>query len=59
MAGDQHSIFGAHQIGLNKVGAPQNGQPVGLQGVFGEFAAGATMADDQGRIAVERLPAAA
>ena len=53
VAGDQHAVLGDHEVGLDDVGATGNGDAVGFQRVLGAQAAGAAVADDQRRLAVE------
>ncbi len=48
VAGDQHAVLGAHQVGLDVVGALFDGQPVGGQGVLRHVAGGAALGDQQG-----------
>jgi hypothetical protein len=54
VAGDQHAVLGGHEVGLDEVGPHLDGEAVGFQRVLGQRAAGAAVADHQGRLAVER-----
>ena len=45
--GHEDAVTGADQVGFDVVGAEPDGQPVGLQGVFGPVTRGAAVGDDQ------------
>ena len=46
MSCDEHAVAGHDQIGLDVIRTLLDGQPIGLQGVFGPLAAGAAMGND-------------
>ena len=47
MAGDEHTVSGHDQVGLDVVGALLDRQSIGLEGVLGPFAARAAMRNDK------------
>ncbi len=53
MSRDEHAILGQVQVFLKRVGAEIGRQFVGGLGLLGHKAGQATVADDQGRVAVE------
>jgi len=56
VAGDDMAVTGHHQVRLDVVGALENGQSIGGQGVLRYIAAGAAMGDHQrGRLAPRSL----
>ena len=55
MAGDQHAVHGHHQIRFDIVGTLADGQFIGFQGVLGQIAGSATMADDDGSVTGKRF----
>jgi hypothetical protein len=54
VAGDQHAVLGGDEVGLDEVGAHLDRLAVGFERVLGQDAARAAVADDEGRLPVER-----
>src|SRR3546814_1510725 len=48
MPGDEDAVAGQHQIGFDIVGALVDGAFIGGERMFGPFAAGPAMGDDEG-----------
>ena len=47
VAGDEHAVLGADEVGLDVVGAELGGEAVGRERVLGAVAGGAAVADDE------------
>ena len=58
VAGDQVAVLGGHEVRLDVVGPQLDGQRIGLQGVLGQVARGAAVADDQGPLGAVSVAAA-
>jgi hypothetical protein len=55
VTGDQHTVLGHHEVGLDEVGTQLDGELVAFEGVFREIPAGAAMGDHGGSFAGQRL----